>query len=80
MRGEIVLVVEGCPPGPEVRIEDVPGLIDALILEGLSTAKAAKELVKQTGIERGEAYKMIIAAREPIMVDIDHSDLVDEGD
>jgi 16S rRNA (cytidine1402-2'-O)-methyltransferase len=80
VRGEIVLVVEGCPPGPEVRIEDVPGLIDALILEGLSTAKAAKKLVKQTGIERGEAYKMIIAARESVMVDIDHSDFVDEGD
>jgi len=79
VRGEIVLVIEGHRGGPEVALEQVPNLVESLLSKGLPTAKAAKELSKRTGIERSEAYKMIIAARDSKTAASEESELDSDG-
>ncbi len=64
IRGEIVVVIAGATEDESRGAVDVETVIRAVMAEGLSTSKTAKELVKRTGMSRDEAYGLIVELRQ----------------
>lgn len=62
LKGEIVLVVEGKTEieTEEVSVEDALRLARIYINEGISASMAAKKAAKETGIKKGDIYKLLI--------------------
>ena len=60
-RGEFVLVVEGAaPPTPaEVTPEQAAELAAGYIAQGLSASEAAKRAASETGVKKGEIYRLV---------------------
>lgn len=61
LKGEIVLVVEGKTEieTEEVSVEDALRLARIYINEGISASMAAKKAAKETGIKKGDIYKLL---------------------
>lgn len=66
VKGEIVLIVEGCdkPAGEENTLEDALSLADKLIGSGYSMSDASRESAKLTGIKKGLIYKELLSRKE----------------
>ncbi len=64
LKGEIVLVVEGKAEtqDEEITCEDAVKLARLYISQGLAPTMAAKKAAKETGVKKGEIYKLIIEA------------------
>jgi len=62
-RGEFVLVVEGAPPeeAPAVTPSQAAALARAYVQEGLSTSEAAKRAAAETGLKKGDIYRLLLA-------------------
>lgn len=60
-RGEFVLILEGAkPPVKEtVTPEDAALLAGSLMAEGLSASEAAKQAAAQTGVKKGDIYRLL---------------------
>ena len=60
-RGEFVLVVEGAaPPAPaEVTPEQAAELAAGYMAQGLSASEAAKRAASETGVKKGEIYRLV---------------------
>lgn len=60
-RGEFVLILEGAkPPVKEtVTPEDAALLAGSLMEEGLSASEAAKQAAAQTGVKKGDIYRLL---------------------
>ena len=60
-QGEFTLVLGGCPPTPEVELDDAT-LLDRLneaMATGTSASSAARQLALETGIPRRQLYNLI---------------------
>ena len=60
-QGEFTLVLGGCPPTPEVELDDAT-LLDRLneaMATGTSASSAARQLALETGIPRRRLYNLI---------------------
>lgn len=62
VKGEIVLVIEGCTeePAAESTLEEAVQTARDLIASGLSPSDAAKESARLTGFKKGDIYKRIL--------------------
>ncbi len=62
-RGEFVLVVEGAAPeeAPAVTPQQAAALARAYVQEGLSTSEAAKRTAAETGLKKGDIYRLLLA-------------------
>ena len=62
LRGEIVLIIAGAPDegGENMTAEQAAGYALSLIGEGMSKSDAAKLAAKESGLKKGDIYKMII--------------------
>ena len=60
-RGEFVLVVEGAaPPAPaEITPEQAAELAAGYMAQGLSASEAAKRAASETGVKKGEIYRLV---------------------
>lgn len=60
-RGEITLVVAGCPEGasPPKEVPDITGRAAKLLADGLSRRAAVQQLVADLGVPRNEAYRIV---------------------
>ncbi len=60
-RGEFVVVVEGAAPVEQVPLtpEEAATLARAWMAEGLSASEAAKKAAAQTGVKKGDIYRLI---------------------
>ena len=66
-RGEFVLVVEGAAPVEEVAAtpQQAAQLARELINEqGLSLSEAARQAAAQTGLKKGDIYRLLVQANE----------------
>ena len=63
VRGEVVLLVGGAPEEAPPTADDLDAAARAVIADGFTGARAAKELARRTGISREEAYRVVLAAR-----------------
>ena len=64
LRGEVVLIVGGATRHAEATtVEDLAVAARAVLAEGFTGARAAKELSRRTGVSRDEAYRAALAAR-----------------
>ena len=61
IRGEIVLLLGGAPPGEPPTADDLEAIIQALLDEGVSPSRAAKQAAVQTGVRKAEAYRVAVA-------------------
>ena len=61
-RGEFVLVVEGAAPMTEVPStpEDAVAIARAYLAEGLSASDAAKKAAADTGVKKGDIYRLLM--------------------
>lgn len=60
LKGELVLILEGAEDvKEEYTLEDAVTLARKLVAEGLSTSMAAKQAAKETGLKKGDIYKVI---------------------
>lgn len=62
IKGEIVLVIEGCPEEEkkDSTLEDAVNIARELVQTGMSLSDAAKESAKLTGFKKGEIYKQLL--------------------
>ena len=60
-RGEFVLVVEGASPTAEIPLtpEEAAKIAGAYVEEGLSTSDAAKKAAAETGVKKGDIYRLL---------------------
>ncbi len=67
-RGEYVLVIAGAaPPAPSETAwgpEEAASLARERMAQGLSASEAAKEAAKETGVRKGEIYKLLMEGME----------------
>ena len=67
-RGEYVLVIAGAaPPAPNETAwgpEEAAALARERMAQGLSASEAAKEAAKETGVRKGEIYKLLMEGME----------------
>ena len=61
IRGEIVLLVAGAPPAAPPTEDDLETIIQALLDDGVSASRAAKQAALQTGVRKAEAYRIAVA-------------------
>jgi 16S rRNA (cytidine1402-2'-O)-methyltransferase len=61
LRGEIVVVLAGAPEQPGPAEADTRALARQLLAEGRKPSVAARELVRQLGIPRNQAYEIALA-------------------
>ncbi len=64
-RGEFVLIVEGYnteQDNTEYTLEDAVKIAEKYLKEGLSASAAAKEASADTGLKKGDIYKMLVKA------------------
>lgn len=61
-RGEFVVVVEGAAPpqAPPASPEDGAALAGAYVREGLSPSEAAKRAAAETGLKKGDIYRLLM--------------------
>ena len=61
-RGEFVLVVEGAPPKPTEAITPAQAVQQAqeLVAQGLSLSEAARQAAAQTGLKKGDIYRLLV--------------------
>lgn len=61
-RGEFVLVVEGAAPTerPPMTAEDAATLAREYLAQGMSPSEAAKTAAAETGLKKGDIYRLII--------------------
>lgn len=61
LKGEIVLVIEGKTETDteEITVDDALRLARIYIAEGISASMAAKKAAKETGIKKGDIYKLL---------------------
>jgi 16S rRNA (cytidine1402-2'-O)-methyltransferase len=65
IRGEVVLLVGGAVVRDEApTADDIASAARAVLAEGFTGARAAKELARRTGLGRDEAYRAVLSARE----------------
>lgn len=62
LKGEIVLVIEGKKQTQEeeVTLEDAVKLAELYIREGLAPTMASKKAAKETGLKKGDIYRLLI--------------------
>lgn len=65
IRGEIVLLIAGAPPAAPPTADDLQAIIQALLDEGVSASRAAKQAALQTGVRKAEAYRIAVALTDP---------------
>lgn len=60
-RGEFVLILEGARPREKEAVspEEAAGIAEGLMKEGMSASEAAKQAAAQTGIKKGEIYRLL---------------------
>lgn len=64
-RGEITLVVGGCPPLERIEVEpDVDGRLRALLTQGMSKQDASKQVAKELGVPKRDAYQRALELAE----------------
>lgn len=63
VRGEVVVLVGGAPPEGAPDEGAVESAARAVLADGFTGARAAKELVRRTGVDRDTAYRAILSAR-----------------
>ena len=65
-RGEFVLVVGGAVPAetPSATPEEAARLARAYLTEGMSPSEAAKQAAADTGLKKGEIYRLLIAKED----------------
>ena len=63
VRGEVVLLVGGAPDEAPPTADDLDAAARAVIADGFTGARAAKELARRTGVSRDEAYRVVLSAR-----------------
>lgn len=68
VRGEVVVLVGGAAPEGAPDADAVEIAARAVVGEGYSGARAAKEVARRTGVDRDAAYRAILAARSSISV------------
>ena len=61
-RGEFVLIVEGAAPteAPALTPEQAAALARGYVEEGLSTSEAAKRAAAETGLKKGDIYRLLL--------------------
>lgn len=61
-RGEFVLIVEGAAPTetPAFTPEQAAALAQSYVEEGLSTSEAAKRAAAETGLKKGDIYRLLL--------------------
>jgi 16S rRNA (cytidine1402-2'-O)-methyltransferase len=61
-RGEFVVVVEGAAPPSAVPStpEDAAALARLFLAEGLSASDAAKKAAAETGVKKGDIYRLLM--------------------
>lgn len=61
-RGEFVLVIEGAQPVAEetLTVEQAADLARELAEDGLSLSEAAKQAASQTGLKKGDIYRLLV--------------------
>lgn len=64
VRGEVVVLVEGAPPEGAPDAFAVESAARAVLVEGFTGSRAAKELARRTGVDRDTAYRAILSARQ----------------
>ena len=66
LKGEIVLVIEGRAEEPqqEITVDDAVCLALTYMKEGIGASMAAKKAAKETGIKKGDIYRLITEATE----------------
>jgi len=64
VRGEVVLLIGGAPEEAPPTADDLDAAARAVIADGFTGARAAKELARRTGVSRDEAYRVVLTARE----------------
>ncbi|MDR1463916.1 MAG: 16S rRNA (cytidine(1402)-2'-O)-methyltransferase [Oscillospiraceae bacterium] len=67
LKGEIVLVLAGCPPAETapVPLEDAAALARSYASDGLPPSEAARRAAKETGRPKGEIYRLLAASAHP---------------
>jgi 16S rRNA (cytidine1402-2'-O)-methyltransferase len=65
-RGEFVLIVGGATPTEAVAAtpEDAAEIARAYLREGMSPSEAAKQAAADTGLKKGEIYRLLIAKED----------------
>ena len=60
-QGEFTLVLGGCPPTPEVELDDATllGRLNEAMATGTSASSAARQLALETGVPRRRLYNLI---------------------
>ncbi len=60
-RGEFAIVVEGAPPVAETPAtpEEAAALARTFVAEGLSTSDAARKAAAETGVKKGDIYRLL---------------------
>jgi len=60
-RGEFVLVVEGASPAADIPFtpEEAAKVARTYVAEGLSTSDAAKKAAAETGVKKGDIYRLL---------------------
>lgn len=66
LKGEIVLVIEGEPQQQEklYTAEDAAKLARVYMDDGMSASLAAKQAAKETGLKKGDIYKLLLEVAE----------------
>lgn len=60
VRGEIVLVIDGAPPEAPPEEADLEAVVAALLAEGKTPSRAAKEAALRTGARKADAYRIAV--------------------
>lgn len=60
LKGEMVVVVEGCPKESSMSMDEVMQLAHFYINEGMKTKAAAAKASQQTGVSKNEIYQRLI--------------------
>ena len=63
-RGEFVLVIEGAKPAEDapMTVEDGVALATELMEQGLSLSDAAKQAAAESGLKKGDIYRLLVQA------------------
>ena len=59
LKGEMVLVVEGCQdePEPAMEMNEITSLVNERISQGMSASEAIKTIAKEHGVSKNEVYR-----------------------
>jgi 16S rRNA (cytidine1402-2'-O)-methyltransferase len=63
VRGEVVVVIEGAPPGEAPALEDLRARVDALMASGVTRREAASRVAAETGASRRAVYEASLRGR-----------------